>query len=112
MCCLQDVIPILTLDEQAPVREVLCQQASPFAGQILVRDVQDAAPYDECVESDKPAGRGTSPAKATRRGRKALIARKERDRGFQRLLRQLVFSCNANTLQSEVRVSFATTQAV
>lgn len=104
---IQDVIPILTLGEQAPVREVLWQQASPYAGRILVRDVQDTSASEEAAPEGAPEGSPTGAAASqTKRKAKKALARKEKDKGYQRLMRQLLFSCNPNTLQSEVKVRF------
>ncbi|KAL8272224.1 hypothetical protein Esti_003889 [Eimeria stiedai] len=100
-----DVIPILTLGEQAPMREVLWQQGSPLAGRILVRDVRDTSANAEApaAAADEGAG-GAGAAKAKRKVQKALLVRKEKDRDHQRLLRQLIFSCNSNTTQSEIKI--------
>ncbi|KAL8425577.1 hypothetical protein Efla_004412 [Eimeria flavescens] len=100
-----DVIPILTLGEQAPVREVLWQEASPFAGRILVRDVQDTSASGEEARAAETAGGGSGGGgKQQKKLQKALLVKKEKDRDYQRLLRQLVFSCNSNTLQSEIKI--------
>ncbi|KAL8454609.1 hypothetical protein Emed_000330 [Eimeria media] len=53
-----DLIPILTLGEQAPVREVLWQQGSPLAGRILVRDVRDTSANAEASTGAADGGTG------------------------------------------------------
>ncbi|KAL8447751.1 hypothetical protein Emag_004212 [Eimeria magna] len=100
-----DLIPILTLGEQAPVREVLWQQGSPLAGRILVRDVRDTSANAEASAAAADGGTGgPGVAKAKKKTQKAILARKEKDKDYQRLLRQLIFSCNSNTTQSEIKV--------
>ncbi|OEH80533.1 methyltransferase domain-containing protein [Cyclospora cayetanensis] len=100
----EDAIPILTLGEQAPVREVLWQQSSPLAGRILVRDVQDTTVLESAAAAGGSPEGATSTVPQTKRKAKQAKRRKERDSNYQRLMRQLLFSCNPNTLQSELKL--------